>query len=48
MRSQWVFMASPERLVEVGLPAGATSAEDEDKVAPLWTDDHTPLWPLLR
>ena len=48
MRSQWVFMASPERLNEVGLPAGATSAEDEDKVAPLWTDDHTPLWPLLR
>lgn len=45
---QWVIAGPAAAMEAVGLGERPPPTLDGDGPAPLWTDDHTPLWPLLR
>ncbi len=49
LRSHWAFLSrDPDILAEPEIAARAGLPESLGRPAPLWTDDHTALFPLLR
>ena len=46
--SQWVLVGRAQRLDEVGFSPRPPPAVDEGRAAPVWTDNHAPLLPLVR